>query len=79
MSWHDDGELGLGPVVATPSLGSNAAMSWRLKQPRGQINQPYFLEIDERNVGKAGTAGNAVTSLSITWRVGSFRRGILIE
>ncbi|KLT45974.1 hypothetical protein CC85DRAFT_239597 [Cutaneotrichosporon oleaginosum] len=31
MSWHDDGEHGLGPVVAALSLGSPATMSFRPK------------------------------------------------
>lgn len=31
MSWHDDGEAGLGEYVASLSLGAHATMSWRRK------------------------------------------------
>lgn len=41
MSWHDDGEVGLGPVVASLSLGSSATMSWRPKTGRIVPNQGY--------------------------------------
>lgn len=34
MSYHDDGEQGLGPIVASLSLGADATMSFRLKQPK---------------------------------------------
>ena len=42
MSWHDDGEQGLGPVVASLSLGSSATMSWRAKGKRNVPNTGYF-------------------------------------
>lgn len=32
MSYHDDGEQGLGPIVASLSLGADATMSFRRKQ-----------------------------------------------
>ncbi|ORY91658.1 hypothetical protein BCR35DRAFT_298907 [Leucosporidium creatinivorum] len=32
MAYHDDGEQGLGPIVATLSLGADATMSFRQKQ-----------------------------------------------
>ncbi|RIA85850.1 hypothetical protein C1645_780964, partial [Glomus cerebriforme] len=31
MSWHDDGERGVGPVVASLSMGSPAEMKFRVK------------------------------------------------
>lgn len=31
MSYHDDGEQGLGPIVASLSLGADATMSFRPK------------------------------------------------
>ncbi|KAK4047680.1 hypothetical protein OIO90_006109 [Microbotryomycetes sp. JL221] len=34
MSYHDDGEVGLGPVVASLSLGSDATMDFRRKPPK---------------------------------------------
>ncbi|KAK8861420.1 hypothetical protein IAR55_002239 [Kwoniella newhampshirensis] len=43
MSWHDDGERGLGPVVASLSLGSPAIMSFRRKQARVEPNQGYYI------------------------------------
>ncbi|WVR03962.1 hypothetical protein IAU60_000961 [Kwoniella sp. DSM 27419] len=43
MSWHDDGEEGLGPVVASLSLGSEAIMSFRAKQPRSEPNATFRL------------------------------------
>lgn len=42
MSWHDDGEVGLGPVVASLSLGSSATMSWRPKGGRVEPNVGYY-------------------------------------
>ncbi|WWD16674.1 hypothetical protein CI109_101104 [Kwoniella shandongensis] len=42
MSWHDDGEQGLGPVVASLSLGSPAIMSFRRKQPRIEPNRGFY-------------------------------------
>ncbi|WVQ94541.1 hypothetical protein IAU59_001620 [Kwoniella sp. CBS 9459] len=41
MSWHDDGEKGLGHVVASLSLGSPAIMSFRLKRPRVEPNEHF--------------------------------------
>lgn len=32
MAYHDDGEQGLGPIVATLSLGADATMCFRQKQ-----------------------------------------------
>lgn len=34
MNFHDDGEHGLGPVVASLSLGADAVMSFRPKEKR---------------------------------------------
>lgn len=34
MSYHDDGERGVGPIVASLSLGSDATMSFRAKLPK---------------------------------------------
>jgi hypothetical protein len=58
MSWHDDGEPGLGKVVSSLSLGSPAIMSWRPKahrqahnkysmglSSRGQVHDPVALSI----------------------------------
>lgn len=61
MSWHDDGEPGLGPVVASLSLGSTATMEWRLKGDRIVPNTCYYL-------GREGkkTSRHAKTALSIT-------------
>nr|XP_019050222.1 hypothetical protein I302_00647 [Kwoniella bestiolae CBS 10118]OCF29152.1 hypothetical protein I302_00647 [Kwoniella bestiolae CBS 10118] len=42
MSWHDDGEAGLGPVVSSLSLGNQAIMSFRLKTPRSNLNQSFY-------------------------------------
>ena len=39
MSWHDDGEPGLGKVVSSLSLGSSAVMSWRPKAHRRGIDK----------------------------------------
>lgn len=41
MSYHDDGEAGLGPIVSTLSLGSRAVMSFRAKTKKSkQIQLP---------------------------------------
>ncbi|WVQ79028.1 hypothetical protein IAT38_001120 [Cryptococcus sp. DSM 104549] len=42
MSWHDDGEAGLGPVVASLSLGSPAVMSFRAKSARQDLNTTFY-------------------------------------
>lgn len=34
MSFHDDGEQGLGPIVASLSLGADAVMNFRRKPPK---------------------------------------------
>lgn len=47
MSWHDDGEPGLEPIVASLSLGSAATMSWRRKPPRHIHNQKFLLGMDK--------------------------------
>ncbi|EIW66506.1 hypothetical protein TREMEDRAFT_74716 [Tremella mesenterica DSM 1558] len=53
MNWHDDGEEGLGPIVASLSLGSQATMSFRRKTRRLRLPDGQ-------------TKVNAVPSLSIT-------------
>ncbi|WWC60152.1 uncharacterized protein I303_102716 [Kwoniella dejecticola CBS 10117] len=40
MSWHDDGEDGLGPIVSSLSLGNQAIMSFRPKPKTSRVN-PY--------------------------------------
>ncbi|GAA6059433.1 hypothetical protein JCM10212_005372 [Sporobolomyces blumeae] len=42
MNFHDDGEIGLGPVVASISLGADAIMSFRpkVKKPRRKPRAP---------------------------------------
>ena len=57
MSWHDDGEPGLGNVVASLSLGSPAAMSWRPKAHSGK--NKYIMGLSHRG-------GHPPTALSIT-------------
>jgi hypothetical protein len=39
--------LGLGPVVASLSLGSSATMSWRPKTRRFEPNAPFLLGHEE--------------------------------
>src|SRR5439155_24678245 len=36
MSWHDDGEKGVGPVIAALSLGSDAEMKFRQKPKKNE-------------------------------------------
>lgn len=38
MSWHDDGEVGVGPVIASLSLGSTAYMKFRRKGQGAMMN-----------------------------------------
>ncbi|WVF67083.1 hypothetical protein IAT40_001828 [Kwoniella sp. CBS 6097] len=59
MSWHDDGEQGLGPVVASLSLGSPAIMSFRPKQPRIEPNEHF-------KTGIPVTRHTPPTALSLT-------------
>lgn len=40
IAFHDDGEVGVGPIVATLSLGSDAAMSFRRKRSKKDGAQP---------------------------------------
>ncbi|WWC87705.1 uncharacterized protein L201_002597 [Kwoniella dendrophila CBS 6074] len=47
MSWHDDGEAGLGPVVSSLSLGNQAVMSFRTKTPRTNLNKGFYSGISE--------------------------------
>ena len=61
MSWHDDGEPGLGPVVESLSLGSTATMEWRLKSGRIAPNKSYHL-----GHGAKTPSRHAKTALSIT-------------
>ncbi|WWC68776.1 uncharacterized protein I206_102711 [Kwoniella pini CBS 10737] len=42
MSWHDDGEKGLGPIVSSLSLGNQAIMSFRPKIQRIQLNKSFY-------------------------------------
>ncbi|WRT65553.1 uncharacterized protein IL334_002498 [Kwoniella shivajii] len=77
MSWHDDGETGLGPVVASLSLGSSAIMSFRPKSPnRTEMNAGFYTGISSKKV-------NPNTSLSITLSHGDIMimqgRGIQIK
>ncbi|CAG8434291.1 1549_t:CDS:2 [Funneliformis mosseae] len=37
MSWHDDGDKGVGPVIATLSLGSSAEMKFRRKVKKDKL------------------------------------------
>jgi hypothetical protein len=59
MNWHDDGEVGLGPVVASLSLGSVATMSWRPKGRKCEVKE------HARAYGQVKRE-NAATVLSIT-------------
>ncbi|WWC99165.1 hypothetical protein V866_006060 [Kwoniella sp. B9012] len=61
MSWHDDGEAGLGPVVSSLSLGNQAIMSFRLKTPRVNLNQTYYNGMADRESRKISP-----TALSFT-------------
>lgn len=45
MSFHDDGEPGLGPIVSSLSLGSTCRMRFRLKAK----HQPEFAEVKHRD------------------------------
>lgn len=65
MSWHDDGEEGLGPVVASLSLGSSAEMSWRAKGERNVVNTGYF-----HGRQSLKPRSNPTTALSITLQHG---------
>ncbi|KAK4046465.1 hypothetical protein OIV83_006057 [Microbotryomycetes sp. JL201] len=47
MSFHDDGEVGLGPVVASLSLGSDADMTFRRKIDKKRKNET---KVDEKPV-----------------------------
>lgn len=47
MSFHDDGEPGLGPVVSSLSLGSTCRMKFRLKQK--YLGEGEFKEVDKRD------------------------------
>ncbi|KAL7411268.1 hypothetical protein BDY24DRAFT_397237 [Mrakia frigida] len=47
MNWHDDGETGLGPVVSSLSLGSDAEMSFRLKPARRDRNIVFHVQTNE--------------------------------
>ncbi|KAL7419440.1 hypothetical protein Q5752_006278 [Cryptotrichosporon argae] len=57
MSWHDDGEKGLGPTVAALSLGSTATMSFRPKLV-GRGKKGHY--------GRERKATSAPTALSLT-------------
>ncbi|OCF74843.1 hypothetical protein I204_03685 [Kwoniella mangroviensis CBS 8886] len=61
MSWHDDGEADLGPVVSSLSLGNQAIMSFRLKTPRVNPNQTYYKGMADREIKKISP-----TALSFT-------------
>ncbi|KAI9884066.1 MAG: hypothetical protein M1823_004156 [Watsoniomyces obsoletus] len=48
MGYHDDGEPGLGPTVASLSLGADATMSWRMKKtPYWGISKGGVLRLEE--------------------------------
>lgn len=57
LQYHDDGERGLGPFVASISLGSDALMSFRRKEPK---NRPYGNKKADRS--KAATNGAEMTA-----------------
>ena len=59
MSWHDDGEPGLGNVVSSLSLGSPAVMSWRPKAHR-KGHDAYMMGLS------SGRATHPPVALSIT-------------
>ncbi|ORY29498.1 hypothetical protein BCR39DRAFT_588274 [Naematelia encephala] len=63
MSWHDDGENGLGPVVGSLSLGSSAIMSFRPKPPRQEHNIKFRLGQDSTATKRTS---KPATALSIT-------------
>ena len=76
MSWHDDGEegelkllatehcaepAGLGPIVASLSLGSTATMSFRPKAPRKDTSRRF-----DKGGSNKSTRPHAEASLSLT-------------
>ncbi|GMK56647.1 hypothetical protein CspeluHIS016_0304870 [Cutaneotrichosporon spelunceum] len=61
MSWHDDGEAGLGPVVATLSLGCPATMSFRPKSAsKAGTKHPSVLDLTLMHGNVVIMAGRAI-------------------
>lgn len=57
MSFHTDGEYGLGSVVASISLGSDAVMSFRPKESKGKGAKAKKDQAEPKD--EAETASNA--------------------
>ena len=76
MSWHDDGEPGLGPVVASLSLGSTATMEWRIKSDRVAPNTGYYNGHEGKKPSRhARTALSITLSHGVSHRLGNLTSG----
>src|SRR5581483_7662542 len=55
MSWHDDGEKGVSPVIASLSLGSPAEMKFRRKQKKKESKLSKLKNVAEQTNTSAST------------------------
>ena len=65
MSYHDDGEKDVGPIVASLSLGSDATMNFRVKPPKkkGKGKEPDDAK-DATSRFENGSGNGLLTSLT---------------
>ncbi|GAA5821172.1 hypothetical protein JCM11251_004499 [Rhodosporidiobolus azoricus] len=70
MNYHDDGERGLGPYVASISLGSDALMLFRSKTTKGKPGKKAEQDAAVSVASEAGKKGKAPTSLKVKLKHG---------